>query len=233
MHIDVWVLEALLYLLGAGCFLVGRSIYGSRETGLFFLGVVILAGFNEHVTCFLGKYNYLWHLSRDVGYFSNYAQSLGGNWVWIGVLPGYFFPGWFSGCLCSYTITRVLFPNASTVLRAIVTSLQVIIVGLVVENLGQINHWWEYTSQGKTLIFWDGVWGGVFIYYLCWIGSLVLVFERTVLEKKDFGFLRAIEKRACKTSPLGTYCFRLFVFSILSAIVTHLFDWIVLQPFAA
>src|SRR4030042_4856606 len=103
IHIDISLLEPCLYVLGAICFLAGRSIYGTRKTGLFFLGVVILAGFNEHINTFLGRYNYLWQLGRDMHYFSNYTQSLGGNWIWIGVLPGYFFPAWFMACMFCYT----------------------------------------------------------------------------------------------------------------------------------
>ena len=232
MHIDISVFEAFLYVLGLFGFLTGRTIYGTRNTALFFLGVFVLAGFNEHVNCFLGHYNYLWHRSRDLHYFSKYAHSLGGNWLWIGVLPGYFFPAWFFACICAYTITGVVLPKASTNVKAVATAIQIILIGLVAENLGQINQWWEYTAQGKSLTFWDGVWGGVFVYYFCWITSLVLVFERTIIQKGDFAFLRTIEGRLFRQSTLGVYCFRLIVFSALSALVTQLFDRIVLQPLA-
>lgn len=234
IHIGLYVFEPCLYVLGLVCFLAGRSVYGTRETGLFFLGVVILAGFNEHITVFLGNYNYWWHQARDMGYFSNYTQSLGGNLAWIGVIPGYFFPAWFMACMFSYTITRVIFPNARPLFTAMFTAIQVTVLGLVAENLGQINLWWEYTSQGKSLTFWDDVWGGVFVYYIFWIASLILVFEKTVIKKEDFGPLKRIETALFKeNSEIKIYCFRLFVFSILSSAATHLLDYIILRPFAA
>ena len=62
MHIDISLMEIALYVIGAICFFAGRSIYGTRQTWLFFLGVAIVAGFNEHVNTFLGRYNYLWQL---------------------------------------------------------------------------------------------------------------------------------------------------------------------------
>jgi hypothetical protein len=232
MHIHISILEIGNYVLGLIAFLLGRRIYGARETGLFFLGVVILAGITEHITVFLGHYNYLWHLGRDLAYFSNYNESLGGNWAWIGVLPGYFFPGWFTLCIGSYTIATVLIPDKHVFSRAALTAGQVIMFGLVVENLGFISHWYEYTSKGMTLTFWDGVWGGVYVYYFCWIGSLVLVFEKTVINKSDIGFLRGMESRLFKKyGEIRIYCFRLVVFSLLSSVIIHGFDMLALQPF--
>ena len=231
MNIDIAIVEAGVYVLGLISILMGQKIYGLRETGLFFLGVVILAGVNEHITVFLGHYNYLWHVGRDLAYFSKYNESLGGNWAWIGVLPGYFFPGWFTLCIGSYTVAKVLSPESKTVLRASLTAIQVIMFGLVVENLGFISHWYEYTSAGMTLTFWDGVWGGVYVYYFCWIGSLVLVFEKTILEKGEFSFLKGIEKRLFRVKgEIKLYCFRLVVFSLISSAITHSFDLFVMRP---
>ncbi len=232
-QIGISFFEPCLYVFGLICFLTARSVYGARETGLFFLGVVILAGFNEHVTTFLGNYNYWWQLPRDMHYFSNYTESLGGNWAWIGVLPGYFFPAWFMACMFCYTITKVLFPNVRPLFTAVLTAVLVTVNGFVAENLGQINQWWQYTSQGKTFTFWDGVWGGVFVYYICWIGSLILVFEKTILRKEDFGFLKGIETAWFKQdSKIKIYCFRLGVFSILSAAAIHIFDFVILRTLA-
>lgn len=231
MPIDLSIVEAGDYFIGLICFWLGGKIYGYRQTGLFFLGVVILSGITEHLTVFLGHYNYLWHLARDTHYFSNYRQSLGGNWAWIGVLPGYFFPGWFALVIGSYTIATIMIPDQRTIFRAVFTAVQVILFGLVVENLGFLNHWYEYTSRGMTLTFWDGVWGGVYVYYFCWIASLVLVFEKTVVEKKDMYLLKGIEKRIVRgKGEIKLYCFRLVVFSAVSFAATHLFDLFILQP---
>jgi hypothetical protein len=232
-HLDLSWFEPTLYLLGLIAFLAGRSIYGTRQTGFFFLGVFILVVLNEHVNVFIGRYNYLWQLGRDMNYLSNYTQSIGGNWIWIGVLPGYIFTGWTMGVMASYIIIKTLFPRARALYVSIFTAILVILSGFVAEDLGHINQWWEYTSIGKTLSIFDGVWGGVYVYYLCFITSLILVFEKTIIRKEHFRFLEGIEKALFKKdSEIKIYCFRMGVFSILTCAVTHLFDLIVLKPFA-
>jgi hypothetical protein len=233
IHIGISLFEPAVYILGLVCYLAAKTVYGKKEAGLFFLGVVIVAGFNEHVTTFLGNYNYFWQLPRDMHYFSKYTESLGGNWAWIGVLPGYFFPAWFMACMFAYTVSKGLFPNARPLFTAFVTGALVTVNGLVAENLGQINQWWQYTSVGRSFTFWDGVWGGVFVYYMCWIGSMVLVFEKTLVTKEGFRWLKGIESALFKEeSEIKIYCFRLGVFSILSSAATHIFDYIILRPLA-
>ncbi len=232
-HLDLSWFEPTLYLLGLIAFLCGRSIYGARQTGLFFLGVAILVALNEHVNVFLGRYNYLWQLGREIDYFSNYTRSLGGNWIWIGVLPGYIFTGWTMGVMASYIISRTLFPRASSLLVSVFTAILVILSGFVAEDLGHINHWWEYTSAGKTLTLFDGVWAGVYIYYLFFITSLILVFEKTILEQSGFKFLEGIEKGLFKEqSQIKIYCFRMAVFGLMTCAATHLLDFLVLRPLA-
>ncbi len=234
MHIPVWMFEPFCFVFGAIIFCAASYIYGIQKTWLFLLGVAVVAGFNEHVNIFMGNYNYYWHSSpRDFAYFANYTKSLGGNWAWIGVLPGFFFPGWFMVCMMCYTITRNLFPNGSPFLIAVGTSLQITMMGFVGENLGLINHWWEYTSRGKFLTFWDGIWGGVFVYYIFWVTSLIFVFEKTIIKNEEISFIKKFERALFKESnELTIYCFRLVIFSIISSSLVRIFDVIVLQPFA-
>lgn len=220
MHIQPWVLEiafCAFFPVVLGC---GFAVIGKERTLIFLLGTFLWTGVIENLFVMIGGYDY----SAYTNFRSIDSPAIEGGSDWFLKLP--FVPAaialaWFVITLSALIIARQILREEHGVwARALLAGVFCVSLDMMIDPIAAANGWWRWTHPS---IYFHGVPASNYIGWFFLVFFFAAVFERTVIDRKGFRWLRPLEAfvfRADTADLSGLrggkmwafFCFRLLAF---------------------
>ena len=190
MRVESWQLEIVNYLFFGLVLWAGRKIMGKEKASLFLWGSLIWTLSVENAMVIRGAYDYFayanyycWNGKLIAGY-SGWTSTI--LFVPLGVCLG-----WFTLGLPAFIISDRLLPKSNMWVKAIIASIMMVSLDMVLDPLSVVNEWWRWTVPGYYL---KGVGTENYIGWFFMLFFYAGVYERTVIERGGFAWLRPLEK---------------------------------------
>lgn len=190
LRLETWMFEILFY----GFFLLvlweGRKILGWQKTSLFLWGSLLWTLTVENLMVVNGAYDYFAY----VDYYSAGGQAIKGFNGWactVLFVPLSVSLGWFIFSLPSFIIADRLLPKGNIWVKAALAAVMLVSLDLLMDPISVVNEWWRWTVPGFYL---RGVSIGNYIGWFFMLFFFAAIYERTVVERSSFAWLRPLEK---------------------------------------
>jgi hypothetical protein len=181
--------EIVNYLLIALVYWSGTKILGRERTNIFLFGSLIWTLVLENLFVMTGSYDYLayanyycWNGKLITGY-SGWAVMV----FFVPLIVGL---GWCTVALPAFIISDRLLPKGGMWTKATFAAIIMISMDMMLDPLSVVNEWWRWTTSAYYIR------GVAVTNYIGWFTMLFFyaaIYERTVIEKGSFGWLRRLE----------------------------------------
>ncbi len=190
LRIESWMAEILFY----GFFILvlwqGRKVLGRERTSLFLWGSLLWTLTVENLMVLNGAYDYFAYAD----YYCAGGSLIGGFSGWacmVLFVPLSISLGWFIFSLPAFIIADRLLPRSNIWLKATVAAVMLVSLDLLMDPISVVNEWWRWTVPGYYL---RGVSIGNYIGWFFMLFFFAAIYERTVIERGSFAWLRPLEK---------------------------------------
>lgn len=195
MTFDSRVLDAVLFIFFFLILREARLIFGRERTSIFLWGSILFSGTAENLFVILGGYDY-YAYTNSYSFGGKLVQGYPGYVAWVGVVPLCICLGWFVISLPAFVISDRLMGKRNIWLKSAFAALMLVSFDLMLDPLAVVNQWWRWTSpgcyvRGVTLFNYEG-WFWLLFFFAA-------VYERTVMQRKGFRWLRGLETRIFRT----------------------------------
>ena len=190
LRVESWLFEIVLYLYFFLILWIGRKILGKEKTMLFFWGSIIWTMIVENIFVIRGAYDYFAYAN----YYCFGDKLIAGFNGWASTIlfvPLSISLGWFTFGFPAFIMSDRLLPNGSIWVKAIIGSIIMVSLDMLMDPLSVVNEWWRWTVPGYYL---KGVSTGNYVGWFFMLFFYAVVYERTVMEKGSFAWLRPLEK---------------------------------------
>jgi hypothetical protein len=199
MKIESWVLDGILFVFFLLMLREGRLVLGRERTSLFLWGSILWTGIIENVMVILGGYDYFAYADY-YRFGGRVIDGYGGWFSWVLFVPLAICLGWFLLSLPALIISiRILGEKRSIWIKAAFAGVMLVSFDMLLDPISVVNEWWRWTSPGFYL---RGVTLGNYVGWFFLLFFFGAVFERTVLQRGGFRWLRGIEARVFRTDTL-------------------------------
>jgi len=168
----------------------GRKILGRERTSLFLWGSLLWTLTVENMMVVNGAYDYFAYAD----YYCAGGSLIAGFSGWacmVLFVPLSISLGWFIFSLPAFIIADRLLPRSNIWLKATVAAVMLVSLDLLMDPISVVNEWWRWTVPGYYL---RGVSVGNYIGWFFMLFFFAAVYERTVIERGSFAWLRPAEK---------------------------------------
>ncbi len=190
LRIESWMFEIVLYLLFILVFWAGTKIIGREKTSLFLWGSLIWTLTVENAMVMIGAYDYFAYAN----YYCWAGTSIPGFSGWscmVFLVPLSISIGWFIFGLSAFIISDRLLPRGNIWIKAVVASVMMVSLDMLMDPISVVNEWWRWTVAG---FYFRGVSVGNYIGWFFMLFFFAGIYERSVIERGSFAWLRPIER---------------------------------------
>ncbi len=190
MRIESWVYDLVFILFTLLMLREGRIIYGRIPANTFLWGSLIWTGIIENMNVMVGGYDYFAY--ADYYSFMGHRIEGYGGWVsWILFVPLSACLGWFLLSFPAFMISERLFGQRSIWLKSSFAAVLLVSFDLFYDPMAVVNEWWKWTTPG---FYFHGMPIGNSIGWFFLLFFFAAVFERTIIQKRGFKWLKKIER---------------------------------------
>ena len=189
-RVESWLVEIVFYLFFMLILWEGRKILGKEKTSLFLWGSLLWTLIVENVMVINGAYDYFAYAD----YYSAGGTLINGFSGWacmVLFVPLSISLGWFFLSLPAFIISDRLLPKSNLWLKATLAAVVLVSLDMLMDPISVVNEWWRWTVPGFYL---RGVSIGNYIGWFFMLFYFAAIYERTVIERGSFAWLRPVEK---------------------------------------
>jgi uncharacterized membrane protein len=189
MRIESWQYDLVFLLIGYLMLVEGRKIYGRQEASIFLWGSLLWTGIIENINTMTGYYDYFAY-ANYYGWGGKLIDGYGGWVAWILFVPLAACIGWFLLSFPAFMISQQL-GRLNIWLKSAFAGAILVSFDIFFDPMAVVNEWWRWTGPG---FHWHGVPIGNWIGWFFLLFFFGAVFERTVIERGGFRWLKGIER---------------------------------------
>ena len=190
LRIESWVFEIVLYLFFVMVLWAGRKILGREKTSLFLWGSLLWTLVVENVMVVIGTYDYFAYANYYC-WADKFIPGFSGWAVMVFFVPLSISLGWFLFSLPAIIISERLLPKSNIWVKAAVAAIMLVSLDMLMDPISVVNEWWRWTAPS---LYIRGVCIGNYIGWFFMLFFYAGVYERTVIERGSFTWLRPLEK---------------------------------------
>ena len=195
LRIESWMFETMMVAFTFLFIWQGRKLLGREKTSIFLWGSLIYTGLVENLMVINGAYDYFAYAN----YYGTAGKVIPGFSGWAFMMlfvPVSVSLGWFVFSFPAFIMADRLLSGRNIWLKASVAAVMLVSLDMLLDPVAVVNEWWRWTVPGCYL---RGVSVGNYIGWFFMLFYFAVVYERTVIERGGFGWLRPVERLIFRT----------------------------------
>jgi uncharacterized membrane protein len=190
LRIESWIFDLIFGIFFILILWEARKMLGREKTSLFLWGSILWTLTVENIMVALGNYDYFSYAN----YYTFGGKLIDGypGWVcFVVFVPLNISLGWFLLSFPAFVMADRVLANRNIWLKSTLAAVMLISFDLLMDPISVVNEWWRWTGPGYYL---RGVNIGNYIGWFFMLFYFSAIYERTVVERGGFKWLRPLEK---------------------------------------